>query len=42
MTNTHPFPFHNEPSPMKTVGGVGFEVNGNMTFQKSGLYKHVL
>ena len=34
--NTHLFPLH------YTMGGEGFEVTKNMTFQRSGLYKHVL
>ena len=38
----HLFDLHNEHSPMpvrlKTVGGVGFEVTGNVTFQERGLY----
>ena len=38
----HLLPLHNERSPMpvglKTVGGVGFEVTGNITFQERGFY----
>ena len=45
--HAHQFPLHNEPISMpacrlKTVGGVGFEVDGNVNFQERGLYKHVL
>ena len=32
--NTHVIPLHNDPSPMKTVGGVGFEITENVTFQE--------
>ena len=38
---THLFPLHNEPSLMPVgwkLGGVGFEVTRNVTFQKSSLY----
>ena len=39
------FPLHNEPSPMPVglkLGGVGFLVPENVTFQESNFYNNVL